>query len=82
VLAVSMALGIALNYAGLNAIKLLFTTAVINGVLAPPLILIVLMLTQNRTIMGEAVNPPLLGFLGWLTFFVMVAATLGLLFAS
>ena len=35
-----MALGIALNYAGLNAIKLLFTTAVINGVLAPPLILI------------------------------------------
>jgi len=42
VLAVAMALGIALNYAGLNAIKLLFTTAVINGVLAPPLILIVL----------------------------------------
>jgi len=27
-----MALGIALNYAGLNAIKLLFTTAVINGI--------------------------------------------------
>ena len=41
VLAVAMAFGIALNYAGLNAIKLLFTTAVINGVLAPPLILIV-----------------------------------------
>ena len=33
VLGVAMALGIALNYAGLNAIKLLFTTAVINGVL-------------------------------------------------
>ena len=31
--------GSRLNYAGLNAIKLLFTTAVINGVLAPPLIL-------------------------------------------
>jgi hypothetical protein len=34
-----MALGIALNYAGLDAIKRLFTSAVINGVLAPPLIL-------------------------------------------
>ena len=56
VLAVAMALGIALNYAGLNAIKLLFTTAVINGVLAPPLILIVLLLTGDRTVMGDAVN--------------------------
>ena len=49
----------ALNYAGLNAIKLLFTTAVINGVLAPPLILIVLLLTRDRTVMGDAVNSPL-----------------------
>ena len=52
VLTVAMALGIALNCAGLNAIKLLFTTAVINGVLAPPLILIVLLLTSDRAVMG------------------------------
>ena len=82
VLAVSMTLGIALNYAGLNAIRLLFTTAVINGVLAPPLILIVLLLTRDRTVMGEAVNSRLLGFLGWLTFVVMVVAALGLGFAT
>ena len=82
VLAVAMALGIALNYAGLNAIKLLFTTAVINGVLAPPLILIVLLLTRDREVMGDAVNPRLLGFLGWVTFAVMLAAALGLLVAS
>ena len=82
VLAVAMALGIALNYAGLNAIRLLFTTAVINGVLAPPLILIVLLLTRDRTVMGDAVNSPLLGFLGWLTFVVMVVAALGLFVAS
>ena len=82
VLAVSMALGIGLNYAGFNAIKLLFTTAVINGVLAPPLILIVLLLTRDRTVMGEAVNSRLLGFLGWVTFLVMVVAALGLFVAS
>src|SRR5712671_2707068 len=78
VLAVSMALGIALNYAGLNAIKLLFTTAVINGVLAPPLILIVLLLTRDRTVMGDAVNSRPVAFLGWLTFVVMVASAFGL----
>jgi NRAMP (natural resistance-associated macrophage protein)-like metal ion transporter len=82
VLGVAMVLGIALNYAGLNAIKLLFTTAVINGVLAPPLILIVLLLTRDRTVMGNAVNSRLVGFLGWLTFVVMVIAALGLCFAS
>jgi NRAMP (natural resistance-associated macrophage protein)-like metal ion transporter len=82
VLAVAMALGIALNYAGLNAIKLLFTTAVINGVLAPPLILIVLLLTRDRTVMGDAVNSHSLAFLGWLTFAVMVTGALGLFFAS
>jgi hypothetical protein len=32
--------------------------------------------------MGDAVNPPLLGFLGWLTFVVMVVAALGLFVAS
>ena len=82
VLAVAMGLGVALNYAGLNPIRLLFTTAVINGVLAPPLILIVLLLTRDRTVMGDAVNSRLVGFLGWVTFVVMVVAALGLFITS
>jgi NRAMP (natural resistance-associated macrophage protein)-like metal ion transporter len=82
VLAVSVALGIALNYAGLDAIKLLFTTAVINGVLAPPLILIVLLLTADPKVMGTAVNSRTAAVLGWITFVVMVVAALGLAVAS
>ena len=82
VLAVAMAMGIVLNYAGLNAIKLLFTTAVINGVLAPPLILLVVLLTSDRTVMGDAVNSGVVSVLGWLTFAVMVVAAFGLLFAA
>ena len=82
VLVVAVALGIGLNYAGLNAIKLLFTTAVINGLLAPPLILLVLLLTRDRTVMGDAVNSPLVNVLGWTTFGVMVVAAVGLAFAS
>ena len=81
-LAVSMVLGIALNYVGLNAIKMLFTAAVVNGVLAPPLILIVLLLTRDRAIMGKAVNSRPLEFLGWVTFVVMVVAALGLFVAT
>jgi NRAMP (natural resistance-associated macrophage protein)-like metal ion transporter len=82
VLSVAMAVGIALNYAGLNPIKLLFTTAVINGILAPPLILIVLLLTRDPRVMGDAVNSQFIELLGWITFAVMVVAAVGLCVAS
>ncbi len=79
VLAVAMMLGWGLNYAGWNAINMLFVTAVINGILAPPLILIVLLLTNDRQVMGDAVSSRPLNVLGWATFAVMVAAAAGLL---
>src|SRR5450759_4672851 len=44
VLAVAMALGVGLNYAGLNAVQMLFWSAVVNGVLAPPLIVLVVLI--------------------------------------
>jgi NRAMP (natural resistance-associated macrophage protein)-like metal ion transporter len=78
VLTVSVALGIGLNYAGIDAITLLFAAAVLNGILAPPLILIVLLLTGDPTVMGGAVNSPIATVLGWITFGVMVIAALGL----
>ncbi len=82
VLTTSVVLGIAITYVGLDAIKLLFTTAVINGVLAPPLILVVLLLTSDRTVMGDATNSRALSVLGWIALVVMVAAALGLFVAS
>jgi Mn2+/Fe2+ NRAMP family transporter len=82
ILGVAVALGIAVTYMGLNPIRLLFTTAVINGVLAPPLILLVLLLSSDRTVMGDAVNSRTLAGLGWLAFAVMTGAALGLFTAS
>jgi NRAMP (natural resistance-associated macrophage protein)-like metal ion transporter len=82
VMAVAMALGLALNFAGLNAVKMLFWSAVINGLLAPPLILLVILLTSSHKVMGERVNSPLLKYLGWATFAVMTAAAIGMLATS
>src|SRR5271165_2564971 len=82
VMAVAMALGFALNYIGLNAVKMLFWSAVINGLLAPPLILLVILLTSSRRVMGEHLNSPLLRSLGWTTFAVMTAAAVGMLITS
>jgi NRAMP (natural resistance-associated macrophage protein)-like metal ion transporter len=82
VVAVAMVIGLALNYVGLNAVMMLFWTAVINGVLAPPLILLVILLTSDRRVMGERTNPPLLGGLGWITVAVMTAAAVGMFVTS
>jgi NRAMP (natural resistance-associated macrophage protein)-like metal ion transporter len=82
VMAVAMALGLALNYLGFNAVKMLFLSAVINGLLAPPLILLVILLTSNPKVMGKRVNPPLLRYLGWATFGIMIAAAVGMIITS
>jgi NRAMP (natural resistance-associated macrophage protein)-like metal ion transporter len=82
VMAVAMALGLALNFIGLNAVKMLFWSAVINGLLAPPLILLVILLSSSRKVMGEHVNSPVLQYLGWATFAVMTAAAAGMLITS
>ena len=79
VLAAAMAGGLAIDFAGLDALKMLFWSAVVNGALAPPLILLVVLLTSNRRVMGERINSPLLRGLGWITFVFMSAATVGML---
>jgi NRAMP (natural resistance-associated macrophage protein)-like metal ion transporter len=82
VLAVAMALGLGLDFAGFNAVKMLFWSAVANGLLAPPLIVIVVLLTTDRRVMGQHVNPPLLKWLGWVTAAVMTAAAAAMLLAG
>jgi len=79
VLAAAVALGLALNYLEVNAVKMLFYAAVVNGVLAPPLIVLVTMLTSDKKVMGERVNSPVLKWLGWLTALVMTAATIAMI---
>ena len=78
VIVAGLALGLALNYAGFNAVSMLFWSAVLNGVLAPPLIVIVLLLTNSRKVMGTRKNPALLSVLGWITVVVMTAATVAM----
>ncbi len=82
VMGAAMALGVVLNYFGFNAVGLLFWSAVINGLLAPPLILLVILLTSKPKVMGKHVNPPLLKYLGWATFAVMTAAAIAMLATS
>src|SRR5258705_8244608 len=78
IVALAMILGLVLNYAGINAVKMLFWSAVLNGVLAPPLIVLVVLLTSSEKVMGKRVNPPILKWLGWATSVIMAAAAVAM----
>jgi Mn2+/Fe2+ NRAMP family transporter len=79
VIAAAMSLGLAFDFLGFDAVRMLFWSAVLNGVLAPPLIAVVTLLAGDKTVMGDRVSPPLLQWLGWATTAVMTAATVAML---
>jgi Mn2+/Fe2+ NRAMP family transporter len=79
VIAVAMLVGMLLNLLQVNAIKLLIGSAVINGLLAPPLIAIVLVVCNNEKVMGSHRNKRTLNLLGGLGVLMMTAAAVGLL---
>jgi NRAMP (natural resistance-associated macrophage protein)-like metal ion transporter len=66
--------GMALNLAGTSPIRMLFLSALINGLLAPPLLLLVMLVGSNPAVMGTRANGPWLSVLGWLTTALMFAA--------
>jgi NRAMP (natural resistance-associated macrophage protein)-like metal ion transporter len=78
VLAVATLIGLSLNFIGLNPIRALFWSAVINGVVSVPLMIITMRMAANRKVMGEFMLPPYLRIMGWIATAVMAAASVGL----
>jgi Mn2+/Fe2+ NRAMP family transporter len=69
----------AVNFLGVNPIDALFYTAVINGLLAPPLLVLIMLASNNRTIMHDRVNNRWTNFAGWTATVVMAGAAIVLL---
>lgn len=80
VIAVSIFVGIGFDLAGFNAVKMLFWSAILNGLLAPPLVGMVVLLTSDPKVMGGKVNSVGMAATGWVCALIMGAAALGLLF--
>jgi NRAMP (natural resistance-associated macrophage protein)-like metal ion transporter len=71
--------GLLLNFLHLNPIKALFWSAVVNGVVAGPVMVFMMLLSQNSKVMGKFTLPPYLLFAGWLTTAVMLLASIGMI---
>ena len=78
VIAVSTLIGVLINFLRIPPVTALFWTAVINGVLAPPLIVVILLVSNSKQVMGDRTNGKLTNFLGWGTAVIMTAAAIGM----
>ncbi|MEK7536941.1 MAG: divalent metal cation transporter [Patescibacteria group bacterium] len=76
VIIVSTALALFLNYAGFNPVRLLFYTAFFHGLVLPPLILTILLISNNKKIMGSYTNGRFSNLLGYIALLFMSAAVI------
>ena len=72
------ALAVAINFLGLNPIKVLVWSSIVQGFSTPPLMLLILLMTNNPAVMGKHVNSLPINILGWVTAIAIFAATIGL----
>jgi NRAMP (natural resistance-associated macrophage protein)-like metal ion transporter len=71
--------GIVLDVFASNPIRMLFWSAILNGLLAPPLMVLVMLVGNNRKIMGAHTNSRSLNLLGWTATSLVTAAALAFL---
>ncbi len=74
IIAISLLLGLSLNYIGISPIKALIYTAILYGITAPVLIAIILHISNNKKIMGKYVNTPAINILGFAALIIMTTA--------
>ena len=79
VIAGCTALAMGLNFVGFNPMKALVWSSVVQGISTPFLMLLVMLITNNRKIMGRWVNRRPVNVLGWITTATIFAVTIGLL---
>jgi NRAMP (natural resistance-associated macrophage protein)-like metal ion transporter len=74
--------GTALTFSPIDPIRALFWSAVINGVISIPVLIVMMLLAGNAKVMGKFVSSPRLKFVGWLATAVMAAAVCAMFFAT
>jgi len=82
VIAASTLVGVLIEFIGVNPMKALVWTAVLNGLVAPPLLVIILRIANNPAVMGKEVNGRGANLLGWTAAAVMFLAAIGMVWSQ
>lgn len=74
VIILSMLIGLSLNFLGIDPMKMLIYSAIFNGLVAPPILYLIVQMTSDKRIVKDRTNHPIIAALGWLITFVMAIA--------
>lgn len=74
VIIISMLVGLAMNFIGLDPIKALIYSAAANGIVAPIILTLIVLISSNKKVMGRYVNKPWRTWVGWATTGLMAVA--------
>jgi NRAMP (natural resistance-associated macrophage protein)-like metal ion transporter len=80
IIAISLLLGLGLNYIGVSPINALIYTAILYGITAPILIVLILLISNNKKIMGKHTNTITLNVMGIIALLIMSAAALAFVY--
>ena len=81
VIIISMLVGLAINFIGLNPIKALIYSAVANGIVAPVILVLIMLIARNSKTMGEWKNGKLSGVFGWVLVLLMTFSGLAAIYS-
>jgi len=79
IIVLSTVVGMEINFLGIPAVSALFWSAVLNGLLAPLVLIVLMLVANNRKIMADDVNGGVVNAFGWMTTVAMTAAAVLLL---
>lgn len=80
VIIVSMLVGLGITFIGIPPMKALLYSAIVNGIIAPFLLIVIVYLASKKSIMGKWKNTRLQSFLGWLITGIMTVASVATVF--
>jgi NRAMP (natural resistance-associated macrophage protein)-like metal ion transporter len=81
IIAASTIIGLWINFTNIDPIKALIYTAVINGIVAVPMLFAIMGIANDKKILGDMTNKRISNFLGWITFVIMSISVM-ILFVS
>ncbi len=81
IIIISMGVGLGINFIGLDAIKALIYSAVVNGLVAPVILALIILLSSKRKIMGDRINHSFVTAVGWFITGIMTLAGIGTIFS-
>jgi len=76
IIAFSILVGLGLNFVGVDSIKALYYSAYLNGIIALPLLFAIMIVGNDKKIMGEETHPKWVKVFGWLAVLFMITAVI------